>query len=107
MLYDAYQIENSALQFYERPATGYQVILLRPARDGRYWTLYSIVEYRYGSRYSYPARDEAEARKLAVEYAMHAVTEHWYRMKTRMEAHIYPFGGLIRDIRLMPRKPYK
>jgi hypothetical protein len=66
------------------------------------WTLYSIVEYWYGSQYSYPACDEAEARKLAVEYEMDATIGHWRWAKTRMEARVYPFGGLIRDMRLVP-----
>ena len=93
--------EQKDIQFYTRPAFGYQIILLTP-RSSHYWTLYTVIEYRYGSPYSYPTRDEAEARKLAMEYAMHAITEHWDRLKTRMEAHIYPFGGLIRDMRLIP-----
>jgi hypothetical protein len=74
--------------------------------DGRiYRTLFTILEYRYGCPYSYPAGDEAEARTMAVDYAMHAITDHWSRMATRMEAHIYPFGGLIGDMRVVPRKP--
>jgi hypothetical protein len=95
--------EDKDIQYYNRPAMGYQVIILAP-RDGHYSTLHTVIEYRYGSRYSYPARDEAEARKLAVQYAMRAITEHWDRMKTRMEARIYPFGGIIRDMRLIPRR---
>lgn len=114
MDHEAYRIANSDIQFYDRPASGYQVILFvqqginRSLQEGKYLgihpTLSSVIEYRYGSPYSYPARDEAEARKLAMEYAMHAITEHWDRLKTRMEARIYPFGGLIRDMRLVPRR---
>ena len=107
-MYDAYRIETSGIEFYERPATDYQVILLTPVSHSEvYRTLYMIVEYEYGSPYRYPARDEAETRKPAVQYAPHAITEHWYRMKTRMEGRIYPFGGLIRDMRLVLWKPYK
>jgi len=101
---DAHQIENSDIQFYDRPATGYQVILLTPHERKFYTTLYTIIEYRYGCPYSYPAANETEARTMAVEYALYAITEHWDRMKTRMEACIYPFGGLIRDMRVVPRK---
>lgn len=60
------------MEFYERPAFGYQAILFvqqgvsRRIREGKYLgihpTLSSIVEYRYGSRYSYPAATEAKAR---------------------------------------------
>ncbi len=99
------RIINSDIQHYNRPAFGYQVILLTPVSQSKiYWTLYTIVEYGYGSPYSYPARNEAEARKLAVQYALQAITEHWDRRKTRMEALIYPFGGLLRDMRLVPRE---
>ena len=98
-------IISSKMQYEDRPAFGYQVILLTPVSQSKiYWTLYTIVEYEYGSLYSYLARDEAEARKLAVQYALQAITEHWDRRRTRMEALIYPFGGLLRDMRLVPRE---
>lgn len=70
-----------------------------------YNTLHAVFEYRYGSQYSYPAPNEAEARELAAEWAMAAINTHWYRYQARMDAHIYPFGGIIQDMRLVPRKP--
>lgn len=100
------RIDNSDIQFYERPATGYQVILLTPTHSKIYRARSKVYEYRYGSRYSYPAASEAVARTMAVEASIQAITEHWNRMATRMVAHIYPFGGLIRDMRLVTRKPY-
>jgi len=112
MPYDAYQIENSGMQFYERPALGYEVILFvqpgisRSVREGRYLgihpTLSTVIEYRYGSRYSYPPATEAEARQQAIMYCMTAAENHWSRTETRLDARIYPFGGMIRDMRLIP-----
>lgn len=109
--------EDKGIHFYERPALGYEVIVFvqrgisRRSREGRYLgihpTLSLIIEYRYGSRYSYPPATEAEARRQAVLYCMTAAENHWSRTKTRLDARIYPFGGMIRDMRLMPRKPYK
>ena len=127
MNYDAYRIENSDIQFYERPATGYQVILLssprlaesllrrseasprrllKPLRQRTiYRALHCVWEYQYGSIYSYPFPNEAAARKHADDYAMISIGEHWYRHGTRMDVRIYPFGGMIGDMRLVPRKP--
>ena len=127
MAYDTYSVERSDIKFYNRPATGYQVILLssprmyesllrrseasprrllKPVRERTiYRALHCVYEYRYGSPYSYPASNEAEARKQADRYAMICIANHWYSHATRMEARIYPFGGLIRDMRLVPRKP--
>ena len=102
--YEQYQIENSDIQVYDRPAFGYQVITLNPTRPGRFFTLYTVIEYQYGSTYSYPARNEAEARKHADRCAMSVIYNHWQVHATRMEVRIYPFGGLIRDMRLVPRK---
>ncbi|MDK2743485.1 MAG: hypothetical protein NDI90_11265 [Nitrospira sp. BO4] len=94
------------IQFYVRPAIGYQVILF--ARDSNYLgihpTLHTVIEYQYGSRYSYPARDEADAREQAVSYAISAIRDHYARLGTWAEARIYPFGGLIRDMRLIERR---
>ena len=56
-----------------------------------------IIEYRYGSRYSYPPATEAEARQQAVLYCMTAAEDHWSRTQTRLGARIYPFGGMIRE----------
>ena len=47
------------IEFYDQPTLGYQVIFLVPRR-GDYWTLYTMIEYQYGFRYSYPVRDEGE-----------------------------------------------
>ena len=74
-----------------------------------YRAFWLVIEYQYGSPDSYPAADEAEAKKQAVEYAMKAISEHWYRQsasdtQTRMDARNYPFGGLIRDMRLVPSR---
>ncbi|MDK2744254.1 MAG: hypothetical protein NDI90_15210 [Nitrospira sp. BO4] len=95
------------IQFYVRPALGYQVILF--ARGSNYLgihpTLHTVIEYQYGSRCSYPAHDEAEARGQAVFYGIRAITDHYSRLGTWAEARIYPFGGLIGDMRLVPRKP--
>jgi hypothetical protein len=101
-----YSWEYKDIQFYLRPALGYQVILF--ARGSNYLgihpTLHTVIEYRYGSRYSYPARDDAEAREQAVLYGMSAITDHYARLGTWAEARIYPFGGLIGDMRLVPQK---
>lgn len=104
--------EPKDIQFYERPAFGYQVILFvqqgvsRGPREGKYLgihpSLSTVIEYQYGSRYSYPAATEAEARFQAVAYCMTAAAEHWSRTGTRLDARIYPFGGVIRDMRLPP-----
>jgi hypothetical protein len=95
------------IQYYKRPALGYQVILF--ARGSNYLgihpTLQTVIEYQYGSRYSYPACDEADAREQAVSYGISAITDHYSRLGTWAEARIYPFGGLIRDMRLVPWKP--
>jgi len=106
--------EDKDIQFYDRPALGYQVILFvqpgisRCCREGRYLaihpTLSTVIEYRYGSRYSYLPATEAEARRQAIMYCMTAAENHWSRTQTRLDARIYPFGGLIRDMRLVPRK---
>ncbi len=37
---------------------------------------------------------------------MTAATDHWSRMRTRLDARIYPVGGLISAGRLVPRKSY-
>jgi hypothetical protein len=69
--------EPTDIQFYERPTFGYQVITLKPTKPGRFFTLYTVIEYQYavagsalrasedssGSRCSYPARNEAEASR--------------------------------------------
>lgn len=73
-----YRLLNSDIQFYDRPATGYQVILLPPLND-RYWTLSKIYEYEDGSPYPYPPPNEARARQMAVDYAITAITDHWDR----------------------------
>jgi len=109
-----YRIEHSDIQWYTRPAFGYQVIVFvqqgisRCRQEGKYLgihpTLSSVFEYQYGSRYSYPARDEAEARQMAMMYCMTAAADHWSRMGTRLDARIYPFAGLIGAMRLVPRK---
>ena len=106
--------EDKDIEFYERPAFGYQVILFvqsvidRRLHEGKYLgihpTLSLIFEYQYGSRYSYPAATEAEARFQAVAYCMTAAAEHWSRTETRLDARIYPFGGVIRDMRLVPQR---
>lgn len=41
---------------------------------------------------------------MAVMYCMIAAAEHWSRIVTRLDARIYPFGGVIRDMRLVPRR---
>jgi hypothetical protein len=79
--------EPKDIQFYDRPAFGYQVILFvqqgisRSLEEGKYLgihpTLYTVLEYQYGSPYSYPARDEAQARQMAVTYCMTAAADHW------------------------------
>lgn len=104
--------EDKELQFYDRPALGYQVILFvqhgisRNCREGRYLGIHPmlslIIEYRYGSRYSYPSATEAEARQQAIMYCVTAAENHWSRTGTRLDARIYPYGGLIRDMRLVP-----
>ncbi|MDK2741310.1 MAG: DUF72 domain-containing protein [Nitrospira sp. BO4] len=95
------------IQYYKRPALGYQVILF--ARGSNYLgihpTLHTVIEYQYGSRYSYPARDEADAREQAVSYAISAITNHYARLGTWTEARIYPFGGLIGDMRVIAVRP--
>ena len=125
MSYDAYRVANSDIQFYKRPATGYQVILLssprlyesqlrrseasprrllKPLRERTIYRAFNcVIEYQYGSIYGYPFPTEAETRKHADDYAMISIGEHWYRNGTRMDVRIYPFGGLIRDMRLVPR----
>ena len=97
---DAYRIENSDIQFYNRAAFVYQVILLssprlyesllhcsessprrllKPARYRMiYRALHTVLEYQYGCQYSYPASNEAEARMMADEYAMISICNHWY-----------------------------
>lgn len=108
MSYDAYRIENSDIRFYRRPAIGYQVILmarteaLPPSRRGLYRQI--IVEYRYGSSYSYPAPDEATSREHTVSWAIGAIADYWRLKQQRIDARIYPFGGLVRDMRLVTRK---
>ena len=98
--------EHKDIQFYQRPAVGYQMFLLRPVQGCKlYDTLHTVIECRYGSPYSTPAPNEAEARKQADQYAMVAIATRWYREGTRTDVHIYPFGGLIGDMRLVPRKP--
>lgn len=121
-----YVYEPKDIQFYSRPATGYQVILLssprlyesllrrsessprrllKPVRERTiYRALHCVIEYRYGSPDSYPAPNEAEARKHADDYAMISICNHWYSHATRMDVRIYPFGGLISDMRLVPRR---
>lgn len=94
------------IQYYRRPALGYQVILF--ARDSNYLgihpTLHTVIEYQYGSPYSCPAPDEANAREQAASYSITAITNHYSRLGTWAEARIYPFGGLIRDMRLIERR---
>ena len=85
-------MEDKDIQFYNRPALGYQVIVFvqqgvsRSLREGKYLgihpTLSSVIEYQYGSRYSYPAQDEAAARFQAVTYCMTAAVDHCSRTKT-------------------------
>jgi hypothetical protein len=100
------QWEDKDIQFYNRPALGYQVVIF--ARGSKlldiHLNLHMVIEYQYGSRYSYPAPNEAGARRLAVSQCVTTITNHWNRMKTRAEARIYPFGGLIRDMRLVRRR---
>ena len=52
------------------------MILLTPAREDKiYHTFYIILEYCYGSPYSYyPAPNEAEVRKLTDEFSMNTIT---------------------------------
>lgn len=108
MTYDAYRIENSDIQFYRRPATGYQVILmartetLPPSRRGLYRQ--AIFEYRYGSPYTTPAPDEAMSREHAVSWAIGAIADYWRLKEQWIDARIYPFGGLISDMRLVLRQ---
>lgn len=100
MSFDYKQHQNSDIQFYSRPALGYQAIIF--AREGNYLgihpTLYTVIEYQYGSTYSYPARDEADAREQAVSYCIAAITNHYSRLGTWAEARTYPFSG---DMRLV------
>jgi hypothetical protein len=72
-------------------------------------TLHTVIEYQYGSRYSYPAPSEALTREQAISYGINAITDHYSRLGTWAEARIYPFGGLIGDMRVIavrPRKEY-
>lgn len=110
-------VQVQDIQWYQRPAFGYEVIVFvqpgisRWLPEGKYLgihpTLSSVIEYWYrpdGARYSYPARDEAEARRHAVMYCLTAAAEHWSRYQTRLDARIYPFGGMIRDMRLVTHR---
>ena len=103
-----YRIVNSDIQWYQRPALGYQAIIF--AREGNYLgihpTLYTIIEYQYDSPYSYPARDEAAAREQAVSYCIAAIANHYSRLGKWAEARIYAFGGFIGAMRLVPRQTY-
>lgn len=111
----AYRIANSDIQFYDRPSLGYQVILFvqrginRSLQEGKYLgihsTFFTVIEYRYESPNSYPAATEGGARLQAVTYCMKAAASHWSRMETRLDARIYPSGGMIREMRVVPRKP--
>lgn len=111
---DAYRIAHSDIQFYERPTLGYQVILFaqrginRSLQEGKHLgihpTFFTVIEYHYESPDSYPATTEDGARLQAVTYCMKAAASHWSRMETRLDARIYPFGGMMRDMRLVPRQ---
>jgi uncharacterized protein YecE (DUF72 family) len=111
MPHDDYRVEQKDIQFYRRPVTGYQVILmartdaLPPSRRGLHRSV--IFEYRYGSPFSYPAPDEATSREHAVSWTIGAIADYWRSKERRIDARIYPFGGLIGDMRLVPRKPWR
>lgn len=106
-----YPKENKDIQFYRRSATGYQVILLssprlaesllrcseaspkrllKPVRERTiYRALHTVLEYRYGSPYSYPAANEAEARNQAVQ---------WESIPVRAYGQTYQAIGCRREV---------
>jgi len=96
-------LHDKDIEFYDRLTLGYQIIFLVPRR-GDYWTLCAIIEYRYGSRHSYLARDEAEAGEKVLMYCMTAADDHWSRVQTRPDTRIYSSGRMIRDTRLVSRR---